>query len=235
MVSIISIIGIFPIVILFTICFGLTLRSYLKNPNRAKIFFMGWAIAVVCIYLTWGIRVLIIPQFETDTKVLYPFWALAYALGGSSMVALDFATIEMSEIKKSTYKKYIIIIILVTWISTFVILFIGFEVALITFMDVSDLMISNSFVYFYFTILILFYLFFPNAIFIRFLIKSHDKTEFIYKRIRIIELGILLFSIGIALDGMRFPSNLGIFIARLIIMIGGILMVKGLLMKSAEK
>lgn len=235
MVSIIGIIGTFPIVVVFGICFVLMLRSYIKNPNRAKIFFMAWVVFTLLTYLTWGIRVLFIPQFEPNTKVLYPYWALAYAFGGSAMVVLSIAAIEMSKLRELSYKKYLITIILITGISTFFILLIGFEVALIIFMDVSDLTITNPFVYIYFTILIIFYLFFPNAIFINFLIRSPEKDSFTYKRIKILELGILLFSIGTALDGMRFPSNIGILIARIILLMGGLIIVRGLLMKPAEK
>ncbi len=102
-------------------------------------------------------------------------------------------------------------------------------------MDVSDLTIANPFVYFYFTLFLFLYIFIPNAIFIIYLIKSPDKDTFAYKRVRIIELGILLFSISIALDGLRFPSNIGILIIRIILMIGGLITMKGFLMKPPSE
>ncbi len=69
MVSIIGIIGTFPIVFVFGMCFGLTLRSYLKNPDITKIFFMISFISIATIYLSWGLRVLIVPQYEINTNI----------------------------------------------------------------------------------------------------------------------------------------------------------------------
>jgi len=234
MVSIIGIIGIFPLIIVFGICFALTLRSYLNNPDHTKIFFMIWSISVALTYISWGLRVLLVPQYETDKTILYPFWAFAYAFGGLALISLDFATLNLTKKQESTILKFIRIIILVGYIGVLIILIIGFEMELIVFMDVSDLTIINPFVYFYFTLLILFYIFFPNAIFINYLRKSPEKNTFTYKRVRTIEVGILLFCIGMALDGARIPSNIGILIARLIELIGGIITMKGYLMKPTS-
>lgn len=231
MVSIISIIGTFSIVIVFGTYFGFTLRSYLKNPARSKLFFMMSFISVSLTYFVWGLRVLIIPQFETDINILYPFWALAYAFGGTALVFLAFASLELTQKKFNIIK----IIILVTYVGILILLVIGFEVALTIFMDVSDLTIVNQIVYISFTILILFYVIFPNAIFLNFLRKSPSKTTLAYKKVRTIELGVILWSIGFLLDGARFPSNIGILIARLITMIGGLIMIIGFfLMKKIE-
>lgn len=236
MVSIIGIIGTFPIVIVFGICFSLVLRSYIKNPNRAKIFFMLWALATALIYFNWGLRVILIPQFEADKTVLYPFFALSYAFGATALIALAFASLDLTKMKESALFKIIRITMMATYASVLIILLIGgFEQELIVFMNVTDMTIEDPFVYYYFTILILFYIFFPNAINIMYLIKSDEKDTFTYKRVRIIEIGILIWSICILLDGMRFPSNIGILIIRIILMIGGLVTMKGFLMKPAEK
>ncbi len=235
MVSIIGIIGTFPIVIVFGICFSLVLRSYIKNPNRAKIFFMLWALATALIYFNWGLRVILIPQFEADKTVLYPFFALSYAFGATALIALAFASLDLTKMKESALFKIIRITMMATYASVLIILLIGgFEQELIVFMNVTDMTIEDPFVYYYFTILILFYIFFPNAINIMYLIKS-EKDTFTYKRVRMIEIGILIWSICILLDGMRFPSNIGILIIRIILMIGGLVTMKGFLMKPAEK
>jgi len=236
MVSIIGIIGTFPIVVVFLVCFGLVLRSYKKNPNRVKIFFMMWTLATALIYLSWGLRVVIIPQFEKDQKILYPFWALSYAFGATALITLAFASLDLSKMKESALFNIIRIIIVATYASVLLILLIGgFEQELIVFMDVTDMTIGDPFVYYYFTILILFYIFFPNALNILFLIKSEEKDDFAYKRVRIIEIGILIWSICILLDGMRFPSNMGILIIRIFLMIGGLVTLKGFLMKPEKK
>ena len=235
MVSIIGIIGTWPIVVVFGICSGLILRSYLKNPNRTKIFYMIWAMSTALIYVSWGLRVLFIPQFTTDKTVLYPFWGFCYGLGGLGFIALDFASLDQIKNRESTLIKIIRIIILASFIIVLIILFTGFEQDLIIFMDVSDLTYKDPFVFYYFTSVIMLYIFFPNAIFINYLIKSDEKDSFTYKRVRIIALGILVFSISLALDGMRFPSNIGILIIRIFLMIGGLITMKGFLMKPAEK
>ena len=235
MVSIIGIIGTWPIVIVFGICSGLVLRSYLKNPNRTKIFYLLWTMSTALIYVSWGLRVLFIPQFTTDKIVLYPFWAVCYGFGGLALISLDFASLDQIKNRESTLIKIIRIIILASFSLVLIILFTGFDQDLTIFMDVSDLTIKNPFVYFYFTFVIMLYIFFPNAIFINYLIKSDEKDTFTYKRVRIIELGILVFSISLALDGMRFPSNIGILIIRIFLMIGGLITMKGFLMKPIEK
>jgi len=187
------------------------------------------------IYVSWGIRVLFIPQFSTDETVLYPFWALSYGFGGLALISLDFASLDQIKNRESTLIKIIRIIILASFALVLIILFTGFDQELIIFMDVSDLTIKDPFVYFYFTFVIILYIFFPNAIFINYLIKSDEKDTFTYKRVRIIALGILVFSISLALDGMRLPSNIGILILRIMLMIGGLITMKGFLMKPAEK
>ena len=235
MISIIGVIGVFPIVIFFGICFGLTVRSYVQNPNRIKIYYMIWTLSVALIYISWGARVLFIPQFEKETSILYPFWALSYAFGGLALISLDFATLNLTKNKESKIMKYIKIIIIINYFGILVVLLMGFEMELIVFMDVSDLIIKDIYIYVFFTLSILFYISFPNYIFISYLIKSPEKDSFAYKRVRIIELGILLFTVGLAFDGMRFPSNIGILIIRIIIAIGGLITMKGFLMKPPSK
>ena len=110
----------------------------------------------------------------------------------------------------------------------------GFEVDLVLFMGYNDLKIGNIFVYIYFSGLIFFYIALPNAVFLSFLIKNRSEKDFAYKRVRIIEIGIIMFSVGIALDGMRFPSDIGIFIARVILLIGGIFVAWGFFMKQGK-
>ncbi len=235
MVSIIGIIGTFPIAIVFGICFVLILKSYFKNPNRTKIFFMIWTIATAMTYLNWGLRVLFIPQFESNQTVLYPFWAISYGFGATALIAIAFASLDQTKMKESVISIIIRIVIIATYALVMIILLIGgFEQELVIFMDVTDMNIENQFVFYYFTILILFYIFFPNALYIVYLIKSSEKDTFTYKRVRIIEIGILIWSICILLDGMRFPSNMGILIIRIILMIGGLITMKGFLMKTVS-
>ena len=236
MISIIGIIGVIPIIVVFGICFALTLRSYLNNPNRTKILFMVWSLAVVATYFSWGLRVIFIDRLEATIDIIYPFFAVSYAMGGTALIFLDFATINQSPQKDSKLMKVAILLIIISYIMVIVILINGFAVELVLFMDVIDLKIINPIVYFFFSGLILLFIFFPNAIFINYLLKAPDKTTFAYKRVRIIELGIILFSIGIALDGMRLPLDMGIFVVRIILMVGGLITLRGFLMKpSSEK
>ena len=238
MISIIGILGIFPIAIVFGICFGLTLRSYLKNPNISILYFTISFFSIALIYFVWGLRVLFIPQFESDTKVLYPMWAFIYVIGALALISLDFATLDLTYMKESNFFKFIKAILLVSFVGVLILAFIGFNVEfveLLVFMDVTDLAINNPYVYLYAIIIILFYIFFPNAIFIIYLIKWPSKTDFQYKKLRIIEIGILLWTICFALDGIKFPSNIGILIIRIFLMIGGLITMKGLLMKPTSE
>ena len=191
--------------------------------------------SIALIYFVWGLRVLFIPQFESDTKVLYPIWAFIYAIGGLALISLDFATLDLTRMKESNFLKFIKAIIVVSLVGGLILLIIGFDVELLIFMDVTDLTVKDPFVYIYMTIILLSYIFFPNAIFIIYLIKWPSKTDFQYKKLRIIEMGILMWTICFALDGIKFPSNIGILIIRIILMIGGLITMKGLLMKPAEK
>jgi len=197
---------------------------------------MIWAIASAFTYVGWFCRVLFVPQFESDKTVLYPFWVMGYTAGATALISLAFASLDQTKIKESIIIIIIRIIILVTYAGVLIILFVGgFEQELVVFMDVTDLTIEDNFVFYYFTILILFYIFFPNAIYIMYLLKSEEKDSFTYKRVRIIEIGILIWSLCILLDGLRFPSNIGILIIRIILMIGGLITMKGFLMKPKEK
>ena len=93
-------------------------------------------------------------------------------------------------------------------------------------------MISAGLIYqIYYNFAIILYIIIPNAIFLNYLRNEDDKKSFGYKRVRIIELGVLLFCIGIAGDGMRLGGDVGILIFRLIMLVGGIVTMKGYLMK----
>ncbi len=236
MVSIIGIAATFPLIFVFGLCFALTLRSHLKNPHTSKIFFMLSFLSIMGTYICWAGRILILPQFISENEInsLYPFWAVAYFLAGTSFVMLDFATFSLMQEKQTTLSKILISIIIITYIIAIIILSIGFEVELIVFSDVSDLTIKNIYVYLFFTCILLFYFSIPNAINIKFLLTSEDKNTFVYKRVRIIEFGILLFSIGMIFDGLRFAFLFANFIGRIIAAIGGLLIVKGFLMKKGE-
>jgi len=234
MISIFGILGTFPIVIVFGICFAYTLKAYRKKPNISLLYFMIFFFSIASIYFVWALRVLFIPQFESDSRVLYPFWAFIYAIGGLALIALDFATLDLTEMKESNFFKFIKIIIVVSLAGGWILLIIGFDVKVLVFMDVTDLAVKDPFVYLYMSIVILLYIFFPNAIFIIYLIKWPSRTV-IHKKLRIIELGILLFSICFTLDAIKIPSNIGILIIRILLMISGLIIMKGLLIRPQEK
>ena len=234
MVSIIGIIGTFPIVIVFGICFVFTLKAYLKKPNISILYFMIYFFSIALIYFVWALRVLFIPQFESDVRVVYPFWAFIYGMGGLALISLDFATLDLTYMKESNLVKFIKAIIVVSLAGGWILLIIGFDVELLVFMDVTDLTVKDPFAYIYMTIILLSYIFFPNAIFIIYLIKWPSRTV-IHKKLRIIELGILLFSICFTLDAIKIPSNIGILIIRILLMISGLIIMKGLLIRPQEK
>jgi hypothetical protein len=179
--------------------------------------------------------VLFIPQFESDSSVIYPFWAFIYGIGGLALISLDFATLDLTYMKESNLFKLIKAIIVVSLAVAWILLIIGFDVELLVFMDVTDLAVKDPFIYIYMTIIISLYIFFPNAIFIIYLIRWPEKTEFKYKKLRAIEIGILMFSICFTLDAIKIPSNIGILIIRILLMVSGLIILKGLLMKPKDK
>ncbi len=215
-------------------CFFYVLKSHLKRPESPKIFFMIWCIAVGITYIPWILRIALLDANESNTALLYPYWAFCYAFGALSLISLDGAVLNLSPNRESLIFKILAVIIALTFISVIIVLIMGFNVDLVLFMGFNDLKIGNIFVYIYFISVIVFYITLPNAIFISFLIKNRSEKDFAYKRVRIIEIGIIMFSIGIALDGMRFPSDIGIFIARVILLIGGLFVAMGFFMKQGE-
>ncbi|TXT62842.1 MAG: membrane protein of unknown function [Promethearchaeota archaeon] len=233
--SIFSIIGTLPIVIVFGLYFIITINSYLKTKNLSTIFFSLSFLATTLTYTVWGLRVFLLPQYDPHISNLLPYWTSAYLFASLSLIFLDFACIELSGIENKRIKQIIYSIILITYSILVAILFIGFEVEITTFMDVSDLSISNIFVYAYFILLLLFYLTLPNIVFINYIRTSILKTSLTYKKVRTIEMGLSLFTIGTILDGARFPSNIGILIARILIMIGGLIMLIGFTFKPRAK
>ncbi|GAH16927.1 unnamed protein product, partial [marine sediment metagenome] len=54
---------------------------------------MLWALAAALIYLNWGLRVIFIPQDETDITIIYPFFALSYAFGAFALISLALASL----------------------------------------------------------------------------------------------------------------------------------------------
>ncbi|MFX1337486.1 MAG: hypothetical protein ACFFDK_02625 [Promethearchaeota archaeon] len=230
-VSIYGLVGTFSIVFVFGIYFIITLKSYIQSKNISSLFFSISFFATTITYLVWGLRVILISQYERNITVLLPYWRAAYLFASLSLIFLDLASLKLAEISNKSLLILLYLLIIVTYIVMATILFLGFEVEITIFMDVSDLRIVNSLVYIYFLILLLFYLALPNSIFFNYLRKGLSKTTFAYKKVQIIEIGLLLFTIGTILDGARFPSNIGILIARIIIMIGGLFMMRGFTMK----
>jgi len=227
LISLIGIIGTFSLVIVFFIYFIATFFSYLKAKHPSKLFFMGSFLSTVLTFFVWGLRVILLPQNEPNINTLLPYWTIAYIFAALYLVFLDFAIFELiGGEKKSIYIKLMSIIITILYIIVVIILIIGFDVGIVTFMDVTDLQIKNPFVSYFFLLLILFYLSIPNIFFILYL-RRFPRTSKLYRKMIYIELRLFLFSFGAILDGARFPSNIGIFIARIIIMLGGIVMIIG--------
>ncbi len=220
------------ITIVYLACFFYSLKSYLKSRETTKIFLMIWCIAVGTTYIPWILRILFLDVNETNTTLLYPYWAYCYVLGALSLISLDIAVLTLSPYRGSLIFKIFAMIIALTFVSVIIVLILGFNVDIVRFMGFNDLRISDTLVYIYFFILIVFYITLPNAIFINFIIKGRSEKSYAYKRVRIIEIGIIMFSIGIALDGLRFPFDIGIFIARVILLVGGLFVAKGFLMKQ---
>lgn len=233
MVSLIGIIGTFSIVIVFSIYFLTTLYSYIRTKYLSKIFLMTSFLSTVAAYFVWGLRVLLIPQFESNIDVLLPYWTAAYLLAALSFIFLDFAIINLIELKHSIYTKIITTLIVITYVIAAILIIVGFDVRLVIFMDVTDLTINDQVIYLLFIFLMLLYLSIPNIFFINYIRKFPSKS-ILFKRSVYIELGLFLFSIGSILDGARFPSNLGILIMRIIIMIGGLFMIIGFYTKSQK-
>ena len=184
-------------------------------------------------YFVWGLRVLLIPQFESNINLLLPYWKAAYLLAALSLVFLDLAVINLIKLKRSIYTKIITTLIVITYIIAAILIIVGFDVGLVTFMDVTDLTINDQAIYLLFVFLMLFYLSIPNIFFINYLRKLPSKS-ILFKKSLYIELGLFLFSIGTILDGARLPNNYGILILRLIIMVGGLFMIKGFYTKLKE-
>ncbi len=243
MISIIGIIGTFSIVIVFSIYFLKSLYSYIKSRHLSIFFFMCSFLCTIVAYLAWGLRVILVPQFESNKDILMPYWMAAYIFASLSLIFLDFAVIKIIGYRNSSYLKIILGIILATYAITGIILIVmlilGFDVRLVTFMDVSDLSIKDPVIYFILLCLLLFYCAIPNIIFTNHLreIVATKKVALKsknFKRIFNIEFGILLFSIGTIIDGARFTSNIGMLITRIIIAIGGLFMLRGFYTKSNE-
>lgn len=220
------------IIVVYSASFLYTLKSQLKSADITKIFIMMWCIAVAATYIPWILRIALLDIYETQTALLYPYWAFCYAMGALALISLDIAVLTLSKYRDSVVFKVLVVIISLTFISVIVVLLMGFQVNLVFFMGVNDLKIGNTIVYIYFICLIVFYIALPNVIFIEYLIKERINKTFAYKRVRIIEIGIIMFSLGIALDGMRIPSDVGIFIARVILLLGGIFVARGFFMKQ---
>ena len=104
----------------------------------------------------------------------------------------------------------------------------GFETKEVILSDVSDLDIADMMVKAYLFVSMGIYLGIPNFIFLRFLWTS-DKTTFAYKKVKILEVGILLTSAGMGLDGVRIADNFGMTLIRWLVMAGGLVIMAGLL------
>ena len=100
-------------------------------------------------YLVWGLRVLLIPQFESNINIILPYWIAAYIFAMSSVVFLDLAIIKLVAYKYDLVSRIFIILIVLIYIILVFIFLIGFDVGLVIFMDVTDLTIKNQIIFIY--------------------------------------------------------------------------------------
>jgi hypothetical protein len=161
---------------------------------------------------------------------IYWYWIAVYFFGGLSLVFLDFATLQFLKLgtSKNTLIYFFQAIIIISFIGVAYILMSGFETKEVLLSDVSDLDIADMKAKAYLFMSMGIYLGIPNFIFLRFLWTS-DKTTFAYKKVKILELGILLTSAGMGLDGVRIADNFGMILIRWLVMAGGLVIMAGLL------
>ena len=189
-----------------------------------------WAIGLT--YFFWTIRIVFFTYNSQPADGWLLLWQLAYGSGVLAFFFLALWSLTLINPQLLGDKRWLYIILVIPWLAVIIDLFIIVPMNLTTlqvvqFANVNDLkpdIILETFA----TLAVLVYTLIPLIGFLRYLLAPENKKTTNFRKILIIEVGLLFFAIGAIVDASKLAPNEVLILTRGFEAIGIILMFIGL-------
>ena len=207
--------------------------------RRISIYFALFSWAISLTYISWTARALFFSAEALPTE-WYIFWQFAYGPGVLSFFFLALWSLSLVNPQLLEDKWWIQLVLLIPWIAValdITILTTGQSVIdnaqIVTFANISDIQ-PDIVLTLFATLAVLLYTGIPILLFLQYLRASENKGTTNYRKILIIEIGLILFALGSLVDASKLPNiesalaNNILFLSRSFMASGIILMFFGL-------
>ena len=223
-----------PLAAVFLVSFIICLRSYLKTHHVITLHFMIAFGSFILTYAIWGIRALVLPESidPMNADQMYWYWILVYFTASLAIYNMDMATISFL---KGMHNKALVMAIKVVLTLTFascayILLLTPVNLDLLTLSGISDFNFADLWLKYYLFVVLGIFILIPNGIFYYY-IRISDKSSPARKKVKILMIGFLVMSLGLSMDALRLESDLLMFIFRMVVLAGGIVVLIALFYK----
>ena len=221
----------------------ITTKNALENQGRLKLIsayfaLFSWSISLT--YISWTTRALFFSADSLPTDGWFILWQLAYGPGVLSFFFLALWSLSLVNPQILENKKWLPIVLLIPWLIVIIDLTVINTAQsvvnnnqIVTFANIKDIQ-PDLILTFFATIAVLLYTAIPILGFLRYLLASENKGTTNYRRILLMEIGLILFAIGSLVDASKLPNipteiaNNILFISRSSMASGIIIMFLGL-------
>ncbi|MHA1984519.1 MAG: hypothetical protein ACW967_09210 [Candidatus Hodarchaeales archaeon] len=204
--------------------------------RKISIYFALFSWAISLTYISWTARALLYPALSNPSDGWFILWQFAYGPGVLSFFFLALWSLSLVNPQLLEDKSWIQLVLIIPWIIVALDLTIlnnAQNVEIVTYANIQDIQ-PDIILTLFATLAVLLYTAIPILGFLRYLLASENKGTTNYRKILIIEIGLILFALGSLVDASKLPNieaglaNNILFLSRSSMAIGIILMFFGL-------
>ena len=224
MVSIIALIATLPLVVLFLVLGIAIADSFRKRRQPATFFLMLGFICIGFAYMSWTVRILLLPDDAGKSDILI-YFQLAYVFNAFAgyficLFGVSLGIPELLPKKKWLYALFLIPVVVVL----IPILAMTATLQLKVFTGITDL--GPDLTAIPFLAVGILSLLIPIFAFVHFL-REGDKNSFQYRRAQIILIGLVIVFAGLLVDAMKLTDNIIMVFIKLIFAAGAFILLYG--------
>lgn len=219
----------------FTILFLSTLNNARNSEGRLRslsLYFALFSLMLASTYIAWTIRVAYFSADAEPSDWLF-LWQIAYGMGVLGFYFLILWALALLRPELLEERKYLYLLLLIPWLLVMVDIFVITTAAnaeTISYAFVKDIkpdLILQAFS----GLAVGIYAGTPILLFLNYLRASENKGTTNYRKIAIIEIGLILFTLGTFVDATKIDiigdSDILLFVFRISIALGAVIMFIG--------
>ena len=226
----------------FTILFLSTLNNARRQEGRLRslsLYFAFFSLMLASTYIAWTIRVAYFSADSIPSNWLF-LWQIAYGVGVLGFYFLILWALTLLRPELLEERKYLYVVLLVPWLLVMLDIFIlttpsSADAAVISYAFVNDIQ-PDQILQIFSGLAVGIYAGTPIYLFLRYLLASDNKGTTNYRKIAIIELGLILFTLGTFIDATKLEligdSDILLFVFRISIALGAVIMFFGFKLPS---